>query len=99
TTTLLGRRAALGAAAIFAVAGPVQAVGAFATPGALALCLVATAAWCIVSSSGRDESSPRLVLGTLALVLANAVAYPTMLFDLPVFALAGLAVAAERGTK
>jgi hypothetical protein len=99
TTTLLGRRAALGAAAIFAVAGPVQAVGAFATPAALALCLVAAAAWCIVSSPGRDESSPRLVLGVLALVLANAVAYPTMLFDLPVFALAGLAVAGERGTK
>jgi hypothetical protein len=99
TSRLFGRKAAIYAAALFAVLGPTLQLGAFATPDALGLFLLAASAWCIVSSRDRDDSTLLLVAGTVLLAAANATAYATMLFDLTVVALAGFTVAERRGLK
>ena len=56
-------RSAFFAAALFAVAGPTQALGAFATYDAMALFLLAASAWCVVSAQDRDNSSLLLAAG------------------------------------
>ena len=99
TSRLYGRRAAMCAAALFAVLGPTQRLGAFATFDAMALFLLALAAWCIVFARDRADSSFSLLAGTVLLALANATKYSTMLFDPSVIALAGLTVAQRRGVK
>lgn len=99
TSRLFGRKAGVFAAALFAVVGPTLQLGALATVGALALFLLAAAAWCLVASADRDDSALLLIAGTSLLALANATAYPTVLLDPSVFALAGLAVAAKGGAK
>ena len=57
TSKLFGTRSAFFAAALFAVTGPTQALGAFATYDAMALFLLAASAWCVVSAQDRDNSS------------------------------------------
>ena len=52
---LFGRRAAFFAAALFAVLGPTLHLGAFATYDAMAVFLVALAAWCVVRAVGRGR--------------------------------------------
>jgi hypothetical protein len=99
TSRLFGKRAAACAATLFAVLGPTLQLGAFATFDAMALLLLAGSAWCMVASRDQEDSAPLLVAGTLLLTLANATKYTTMLFDPSVIALAGLTVAARRGTK
>lgn len=99
TSKLFGRRAAVCAAALFAILGPTLQLGAFATFDAMALFLLAASAWCMVWSQDRDDSALLLLAGTVLLVLANATKYSTMLFDPSVIALAGLAVAGKRGRK
>jgi len=96
---LFGRRAAVCAAALFAVLAPTLQLGALATPDALALFLLAASVWCVVSARDHDDSAPLLVAGTVLLVAANATLYATVIFDPSVVALAGLAVAARRGAK
>jgi 4-amino-4-deoxy-L-arabinose transferase-like glycosyltransferase len=99
TSRLFGRRAAVCAAALFAVLGPTLPLGAFATFDAMALLMLAASAWCMVSSRDHDDSALLLVAGTALLALANATKYSTMLFDPSVIALAGLTVAVRRGVK
>jgi hypothetical protein len=99
TSRIFGRHAAICAAILFAVLGPTLQLGAFATPGAMALFLLAASACCMVASKDRDDSALLLVGGTALLVLANASTYSTLLFDPSVVALAGLTVAADRGLK
>jgi hypothetical protein len=99
TSRLFGRRAAMCAAALFALLGPTLRLGAFATFDAMALFLLAVSAWCMVSSRERADSAFSLLAGTLLLGLANATKYSTVLFDPSVVALAGLAVADKRGAK
>jgi Dolichyl-phosphate-mannose-protein mannosyltransferase len=78
---LFGRRAAFFAAALFAVLGPTLHLGAFATYDGMSLCLLALAAWLVVAAGERGESTGRLALAGVALALANATAYATVLFD------------------
>lgn len=78
---LFGRRAAFFAAALFAVLGPTLHLGAFATYDAMSLCLLALAAWLVVAAGEQAEGTGRLALAGLALALANATAYSTVLFD------------------
>ena len=66
TARLYGRRAALLAAGLFATLAGTQFLGAFATFDAMALFLLALAAWlgvrsadCQVPGAGRRCSSPR----------------------------------------
>jgi Dolichyl-phosphate-mannose-protein mannosyltransferase len=89
---LFGRRAAFFAAALFAVLGPTLHLGAFATYDALALVLVALAAWLVVRAGERGEGTGWMVAAGVALALGNASAYSTVLFDLFVLAVAVLVV-------
>ena len=88
---LYGRRSAFFAAALFAVLGPTLHLGAFATNDAMALFLVALAAWCVLGAGDRGEAVARMVAAGAALALANATSYPTILFDVFVIVLALLA--------
>jgi hypothetical protein len=85
---LFGRRAAFFSAALFAVSGPTLHLGAFATYDALAVLLVALAAWCVVRAGQRREGTGWMVAAGVALAVANAAAYASALFDLVVLALA-----------
>ena len=96
---LFGRRAAVCAAALFAVLAPTLQLGALATPDALALFLLAASVWCVISARDHDDSAWLLVAGTVLLVAANATLYATVIFDPSVVALAGLAAVARRGVK
>ncbi len=99
TSKLFGRRAACFAAALFAVTGPTQALGAFATYDAMALFLLAASAWCVVSAQDRDNSTLFLVAGISLLALANAAKYATAVMDPAVIALAAITVTKRRGLK
>jgi hypothetical protein len=92
TSRLYGRRAAFFGAALFAVLGPTLHLGAFATYDAMALFLVALAAWTVISAPDRGDATGRMVTAGLVLALANATAYSTALFD-PVVALLVLLIA------
>jgi hypothetical protein len=99
TSRLFGARAAFFAAALFAVAGPTEAVGAFATYDAMALFLLAASAWCVVNAQDRDNSTFLLVAGVLLLTLANATEYATAVLDPAVVALAAITVMRRRSLK
>jgi 4-amino-4-deoxy-L-arabinose transferase-like glycosyltransferase len=99
TSRLFGRWAAFAAAALFAVLGPTQFLGAFATYDAMALFLMAAATWCVVAAQDRADSTLLLLAGAALLALANATKYASALFDPTVVALGGLAVARSRGIK
>ena len=86
-----GRRAAFFAAALFAVLGPTLHLGAFATYKALSLFLVALAAWCVLRAGERGVLPGRMIAAGVALALANATSYSTVLFDVLVLVLAVLA--------
>ncbi len=88
---LFGRRAAFFAAALFAVLGPTLHLGAFATYDAMALFLVALAAWCVLRAGKEGEATGWMAAAGAALALANAAAYSSILFDVLVPVLAVLA--------
>jgi hypothetical protein len=90
TERLYGYRAAFFAAGLWAVLGPTQRLGAFATYDAMALFLIALAAWCVTSGRGRRDATGWMLAGACALVLANATKYASALFDPTVAALAFL---------
>ena len=92
TARLFGRRAAFFAAALFAVLGPTLHLGAFATYDAMALFLIALAAWLVVRAGDRGDAAGWMVAAGAALALANAAAYSSVLFDVFVLALAVLIV-------
>jgi hypothetical protein len=92
---LFGRRAAAFAAAIFAVTGPTLHLGAFATYDALALLLMAAAAWCACGARDREDATGWIVAAVAALALANATKYATALFD-PVVLVLAVACACPR---
>jgi hypothetical protein len=99
TSRLFGQRAAFFAAALFALLGPTQFVGALATYDAMALLLMAVSVWCVVAARDHGDSTALLVAGAVTLALANAAKYATVLFDPVVVGLAALAIARERGPK
>ena len=90
TRRLYGRRAALFAAALFAVLGPTLHLGAFATYDALRVVLIALSAWCVVGAGDRERATGWMVAAGAALAAANAAAYSSVLFDLIVLAFAWL---------
>lgn len=85
---LYGRRAALAATALWSVLGPVIRLGAFATYDAMALMLVALAAWFATGQRGRLDATRSMILAAASLTLANATKYATIAFDPAVVALA-----------
>jgi hypothetical protein len=99
TERLFGHRAALFAAALFAVLGPTQFLGALATYDAMALLLLALSAWLAVAAQDRRDSTLLLMACIAALVLANATKYATTLFDPVIIGLAALVSADKHGRK
>ena len=86
---LFGRGAAIAGSASFAVLGPVQFLGAFATFDALAVLLLALSSWFAVRSAGhRGELS--LAGCAIAMALADAAKYTSLLWNPVVIALAVL---------
>ena len=94
-----GSRAAFFAAGLFAVLGPTLHLGAFATYDAMALFLVALAAWCVLGAKERGDATARMAAAGAVLALANAAAYPTILFDVVVIALALLSALPTPGGR
>jgi Dolichyl-phosphate-mannose-protein mannosyltransferase len=88
-TRLFGGVAGFFAAGVWAVIGPTQFLGAFATYDAMSLMLMALAAWCVTHASGRQMRWVFAAVG--ALVLANAAKYASALFDPVVAVMAVLA--------
>jgi 4-amino-4-deoxy-L-arabinose transferase-like glycosyltransferase len=96
---LHGRRAAFFAAALFALLGLTLHVGAFATFDALAMLLLALSAWCVVRASDRlDDGTGWILVGAVALMLANAAAYSSAIFD-PVVVVLAVLVSAGRSDR
>jgi Dolichyl-phosphate-mannose-protein mannosyltransferase len=87
-TRLFGRRAAFFAAALFAVLASTLHLGSFATYDAMSVFLVGLAAWCVVRAGDRQDATGWMVAAGAALVLANAAAYSSALFDPVVVVLA-----------
>ena len=98
TGRLYGRRAALLAAGLFATLAGTQFLGAFATFDAMALFLLALAAWLGVLAADC-QPRPRLALlltSGVALAAADAVKYATALFTLVVLVTVALAARRKR---
>jgi Dolichyl-phosphate-mannose-protein mannosyltransferase len=96
---LFGRRAGFFAAAVWAVLGPTQFLGAFATYDAMALCLVALAAWCAVRAGVSADGGAWLIVGICALALADMAKYASAIFDPVVIALVVLTAWPRLGAK
>jgi 4-amino-4-deoxy-L-arabinose transferase-like glycosyltransferase len=99
TLRLYGQRAALLAAGLFATLAGTQFLGAFATFDALALLLLALAAWLGVRAA--DCAYPArivlLLMAGVALAAADAVKYATALFTPVVIVVVAMAVWRNRG--
>jgi hypothetical protein len=91
TSRLYGRRAGFFGAGLWAFLGPTLKLGAFATFDAMSLFLLALAVWCGVRAGPRRDSAPWVAAAAGALVLANATAYSTAIFDPVVIAVVLLA--------
>lgn len=90
-TRLLGdRRASFFAAALFAVLAPTLHLGSYATYDALALLLLALAAWCAAGVRAGQPVISRMVAAGTFLALANATKYATILYDPTVLGVAAL---------
>ena len=94
TARLYGRRAALLASALFATLGGTQFLGAFATYDAMALFLLALAAWLGIRSAGCPfrARTVLLIAAGVTLAVADAVKYATALFTPVVLIVVALAV-------
>jgi 4-amino-4-deoxy-L-arabinose transferase-like glycosyltransferase len=99
TARLYGQRAALLAAGLFATLAGTQFLGAFATFDAMALFLLALAAWLGVrAADGRIRGRAALLAGAgVSLAAADATKYATVLFTPVVLAVVALAVWRRRG--
>jgi len=99
TARLYGRRAALLAAALFATLAGTQFLGAFATYDAMALLLLALAAWLGVRSVGCQfwVRTALLISAGAVLAVADAVKYATVLLTPVVLVVVALAVWQRRG--
>lgn len=75
-------------AGLWAVLGPTQHLGAYATYDAMALFLVALAAWCATGRRDKDDATGWIFAAAIALALANATKYASTIFDPVVIALA-----------
>jgi Dolichyl-phosphate-mannose-protein mannosyltransferase len=96
---LFGYWSGIAAAGLFAGLGLTQDLGAYATYDAMALALVAAAAYCAIRTSDHDRQASRwLLLIPLALLAANATKYMTVIFDPVIIGLAALRLA-ESGWK
>ena len=101
THRLYGQRAALLAAGLFATLAGTQFLGALATFDAMALFLLALAAWLGVRSADCEclVRTVLLVTAGVCLAAADAVKYATALFTPAVLVVVALAVWRQRGVR
>jgi MFS family permease len=99
TSRLYGRRAAFFAAGAWAVLGPTQFLGAFATFDAMSLFLIGLAAWCAVHNMQGGDATKWMLGAAAAIGLANATKYASILFDPVIIAVAILAAHPRSGGK
>jgi Dolichyl-phosphate-mannose-protein mannosyltransferase len=101
TRLLADKRAALFAAALFAVLAPTLHLGSFATYDALALLLLATATWCaaVAVVPGSRNAVRWMIAAGIVLALANATKYATTLYDPTVVCVAILGSWPDAGWK
>jgi hypothetical protein len=97
TDRLYGRRAGAFASAIFAILGPTQFLSAFATYDAMALFLMALAAFLAVQSASGSDNKLFLFYACLAMVFADATKYAVILFNPVIIGLCVLASVPYRG--
>jgi len=71
TSRMFGRQAGFFAAALFAVAGPTLHLGTFATYDAMALFLLALAAWLVAGAAEQQEAVGRMAGAGAVLALAE----------------------------
>jgi Dolichyl-phosphate-mannose-protein mannosyltransferase len=96
---LFGNRAAFFAAALFAVSSPTLHLGSFATYDAMSVVLIAFASWCVVRPREGQDATGWMVVAAVALAIANAAAYSSLLFDPVVILLALLTAFPKPGGK
>lgn len=96
---LYGKQAGFLAAGLWAFLGPTLKLGALATFDPMSLFLVALSAWCAVRGVERRDFTRWTAASAVALILANAAAYSSAIFDPVVVAIALLTVGQERFTK
>jgi hypothetical protein len=89
TSRLFGRLAAAYGAAVFAVVGPVQVLGALATYDATAVFFIALATWLVIRARGA-WGELLLIASGLALAVADAVKYASVLWTPVVIIIAAL---------
>jgi dolichyl-phosphate-mannose-protein mannosyltransferase len=99
TNRLYGHRAAFFAAALFAIAGPTLHLGAFATYDAMSVFLIALASWCVVRPREGQDGTGWMAAAAIALAVANAATYSSLLFDPVVVLLALLTAFPKSGGK
>jgi hypothetical protein len=99
TSRLYGKRAGFFAAGLWAFLGPTLKLGAFATFDPMSVFLVALSAWCAVRGGGRRDFTRWIAASAAALILANAAAYSSAIFDPVVVAIAFLAMGQEPSLK
>jgi 4-amino-4-deoxy-L-arabinose transferase-like glycosyltransferase len=90
TRRLYGPAGAFFAAAGWAFLAPTARLGAFATYDAMALFLLALAAWFATSGIGRRDATRWMLAAALTLTLANVTKYASALFDPVVIGMAVL---------
>jgi hypothetical protein len=96
---LYGKRAGFFAAGLWAFLGPTLKLGAFATFDPMSMFLVALSVWCAVRGVRRQDFTRWIAASAAALVLANAAAYSSAIFDPVVVAIAFLAMGHEHSLK
>src|ERR1700761_1234020 len=96
---LFGKWAAFFSAVLFAIISPTLHLGSFATYDAMALFLVALAAWLVVQAGNRADATLWMAAAGLALALANLTLYPSALFDPGVILLALVVACPRRGGR
>jgi hypothetical protein len=96
---LFGRPAGWFAAAVFVTTQGTQFLGAFATFDAMALMLIALAAWVVARCATSATTTSVIYLAAPVLVFANATKYASAIFDPIVIALAFFAVLGHRGLR
>lgn len=96
---LYGKRAGFFAAGLWAFLGPTLKLGAFATFDPMLVFLMALSVWCAVHGVRRQDFTRWIAASAAALILANAAAYSSAIFDPVVVAIAFLATDQEQSLK
>jgi hypothetical protein len=99
TRRLYGNLAAFFAAASWAVIAPTLHLSAFATYDAMAMFLIALAAWLATARRADDDATIWMVAAGVTLAVANATAYSTAIIDPIIVLLAIFSAWPEPGGK